>query len=98
VLDLRFIRENAAAVEENRKNRGIEADVGLVVGLADRRSALIQELNELKRRQNQLAKSVGRERDEETRQRLIEESRTMKERIPQKEKELGRLEERLREE
>ena len=98
MLDLRFIRENAAAVEENRKNRGIEADVGLVVGLADRRSALIQELNELKRRQNQLAKSVGRERDEETRQRLIEESRTMKERIPQKEKELGRLEERLREE
>jgi seryl-tRNA synthetase len=98
VLDLRFIRENAAAVEENRKNRGIEADVGLVVGLADRRSALIQELNELKRRQNQLAKSVGRERDEETRQRLIEESRTMKERIPQKEKELGQLEERLREE
>jgi seryl-tRNA synthetase len=98
MLDLRFIRENAAAVEENCRNRGIEADVGLVVELADRRSELIQDLNELKQRQNQLAKSVGRERDEEARQKLIEESRTMKQRIPEKEADLDQVEERLREE
>jgi seryl-tRNA synthetase len=98
MLDLRYIRENAAAVEENCKNRGVEADVGLVVELADRRSALIQELNELKQRQNQLAKSVGRERDEGSRRRLIEESRTMKQRIPEREGELHQIEERLREE
>ena len=98
MLDLRYIRENAAAVEENCKNRGVEADVGLVVELADRRSALIQELNELKQRQNQLAKSVGRERDEGTRRRLIEESRTMKQHIPEREVELHQVEERLREE
>src|ERR671915_1561515 len=98
MLDLRFIRENAAAVEENCRNRGIEADVWLVVELADRRSALIQELNELKQRQNQLAKSVGREREEEARQRLIEESRTPKQRIPEREVELHQVEERLREE
>jgi seryl-tRNA synthetase len=98
VLDLRFIRENATAVEENCRNRGVDADVGLVVEMADRRSALIQELNDLKQSQNQLAKSIGRERDEEARQKLIEESRIMKQRIPEKEEELGRVEERLREE
>jgi seryl-tRNA synthetase len=98
LLDLKFIRENAAAVQENCKNRGIDADVGLVVELADRRSALIQELNELRQRQNQLAKSVGRERDEDARQRLIEESRTMKQLIPEKEAELAEVEARLREE
>jgi seryl-tRNA synthetase len=98
VLDLRFIRENAAAVEENCKNRGVKADVRLVVGLADRRSTLIQELNELKQRQNQLAKSIGREADEEARRGLIEGSRTIKQRIPEKEQELGRVEQRLREE
>ena len=98
MLDLRYIRENAAAVEENCKNRGVEADVGLVVDLANRRSALIQELNELKQRQNQLAKSVGRERGQDARQRLIEESRTMKQRIPEREVELHQVEERLREE
>ena len=47
MLDLKYIRENAEAVQENSRNRGVEVDVGLVVELADRRSALIQELNEL---------------------------------------------------
>ena len=98
MLDLKYIRENARAVEENCRNRGVEAEVGLVVELADRRSALIQESNELKQRQNQLARSIGRERDEEARATLIEESRAMKERLPSKEAELHEVEERLHEE
>jgi seryl-tRNA synthetase len=98
MLDLKYIRENAQAVEENSRNRGVEVDVGLVVELADRRSALIQELNELKQRQNQMAKSIGRERDEEARGMLIEESRALKEQLPSKERELHEVEERLREE
>ncbi len=98
MLDLKFIRENVEAVKENCRNRGVEADVGLVVELADRRSALIQELNELKQRQNQMAKSIGKERDEEARGRLIEESRAMKERLPSREEELREVEERVREE
>src|SRR5215212_6933914 len=98
MLDLKFIRENAEAVEENCKNRGVDADVALVVELADRRSALIQELNELRQRQNEMAKSIGKERDEEVRGRLIEESRAMKERLPSKEEELREVEERLRDE
>ncbi|HEX2728813.1 MAG TPA: serine--tRNA ligase, partial [Rubrobacteraceae bacterium] len=61
MLDLKYIRENAQAVQENCKNRGVEADVGLVVELADRRSALIGALNELKQRQNAMAKSIGKE-------------------------------------
>lgn len=98
MLDLKFIRENAAAVEENCRNRGVDADVGLVVELADRRSDLIQELNELKQRQNAMAKSIGGERDEEARAKLIEQSRGMKEQIPAREKELAKVEERLNEE
>ncbi|QIN82619.1 serine--tRNA ligase [Rubrobacter tropicus] len=98
MLDLKFIRENADAVQENCRNRGVEADVGLVVELADRRSALIQELNELKQRQNQTAKSIGQERDPEAREKLIAGSREMKQEVPQKETELTEVEGRLREE
>ncbi len=98
MLDLKFIRENADAVAENCRNRHVEADVGLVVELADRRSALIQELNELKQRQNELARSVGKERDPEARQGLVEEARSMKERVPLKEGELAEVEGKLREE
>src|SRR3712207_7744062 len=93
VLDLKYIRENAKAVQENARNRGVDADVGLVVELADLRSALIQESNELKQRQNEMARSIGRERDEDARARLIEESRAMKERLPSKERELHEVEE-----
>lgn len=98
MLDLRFIRENAEAVQENCENRGVEADVGLVVELADRRSALIQELDELKAEQNRTAKSIGREKDEQTRGKLIVASREMKANIPRKEAELHEVEDRLREE
>jgi seryl-tRNA synthetase len=98
MLDLRFVRENANAVAENCKNRGVVADVALVVGLADRRSELIQELNELKQRQNQLAKAVGGERDPERRENLIADSRRTKELVPEKEAELSAVEGRLREE
>jgi seryl-tRNA synthetase len=98
MLDLRYVRENAAAVQENCRNRGVEADVGLVVELADRRSALIGELNELRQQQNQKAKSIGGERDPEARERLIAESRAMKDRIPEREAELAEVEGRLREE
>jgi seryl-tRNA synthetase len=98
MLDLKFIRENAEAVQENCRNRGVEADVGLVVELADRRSALIQELNELKQEQNRMAKSIGQERDAEARERLIAGSREMKQEIPAKETELHEVEGRLRDE
>ena len=98
MLDLKFIRDNADAVQQNCKNRGVDADVGLVVELADRRSALITELNELKQQANAMAKSVGKERDEAARARLIEQSRGMKDAVPGKEAELYEVEERLRDE
>src|ERR671933_161277 len=98
MLDLRFIRENPEAVAENCENRGVVADVDLVVGLADRRPELIQELNELRQRQNQLAKMVGKERDPEARENLIADARGTKELIPEKEAELSAVEGRLREE
>ena len=98
MLDLRHIRENATAVAENARNRGVEVNVDLVVELADRRSKLIQELNELRQQQNQLAKSVGRERDPEARESLIVESRRTKELIPEREAGLQAVEGRLRKE
>lgn len=98
MLDLKYIRENPATVAENCRNRGVNADVALVIDLADRRSRLMQELNELKQQQNRLAKQVGKERDPEARGGLIEESRGLKDFIPQREDELARVEAQLREE
>ena len=98
MLDLRFVRENPETVKENSVNRGVEVDVDLVVNLADKRSGLIQELNQLRRRQNEMARSVSQERDPEKREGLIAESRRMKELILENEAELAGVEGRLREE
>ncbi len=98
MLDLKFIRENPEAVAENCKNRGVDADVDLVVGLAEERSELMQEVNDLRQGQNEMAKSVGKERDPDKREGLIAESRRMKEQIPEIEAQLAAVEGRLREE
>ncbi len=97
MLDLKFIRENAEAVKENCRNRGVEADVDLVVRLSDRRSTLISGLNELRQRQNILSKEIPRS-DPEERGRLVEESKGVKAQIPAREAELAEVEVRLREE
>jgi len=98
MLDLRYVRENAEAVAENAKNRGVSVDVDLVVELADRRSELIQELNELRQQQNVLSKDIPKMVSPEERQRLVGESRSIKRQIPEKEAELASVEEQLREE
>ena len=97
MLDLKFIRDNAEAVKENCKNRGVEADIDLVVELSDRRSRLIGELNELRQRQNVLSKEIPQS-DQEERVRLIEESKSVKVQVPQRDAELYEVEARLKEE
>ena len=98
MLDLKYIRENAEAIQQNCKNRGVDADVGLVVELADRRSALIQQINEMKQRQNALSKDIPKIIDPELRQDRVRESKEIKNQIPAQEAELHEVEERLREE
>ncbi|MGF1472925.1 MAG: serine--tRNA ligase [Rubrobacteraceae bacterium] len=95
MLDLKFIRDNVEAVKENCINRGVEADVDLVVELGDRRSGLIGELNELRQRQNILSKEIPRSSPEE-RGSLIEESKGVKAQIPQRDAELYEVEARLK--
>ena len=97
MLNLKFIRDNVEAVKENCKNRGVEADVDLVVELADRRSRLIGELNELRQRQNVLSKEIPQSEPEQ-RARLLEESKSVKAQIPQRDAELYEVEARLKEE
>lgn len=97
MLDLKFIRDNVEAVKENCRNRGVEADVDLVVELSDRRSTLIGELNELRQRQNVLSKEIPRS-EAEDRGALIEESKSVKAQIPQRDAELYEVEARLKDE
>lgn len=96
MLDLKFIRDNLDAVKANILNRGVEADAELVMELADMRSRLIQDLDELRQKRNENAKKMKGPMDPGARETLIAEGKAIKEGIPALEYELAELEARLK--
>jgi seryl-tRNA synthetase len=96
MLDLKFVVANAEAVRQNCQNRNVPADVfedlDRVVGLETERRALSREVEDIRRRQNEVAQSTGRERDQEKRSTLIEEGKRLKSEVADQEERLRRLE------
>ncbi|HEV3340051.1 MAG TPA: serine--tRNA ligase, partial [Pirellulales bacterium] len=79
MLDRKFIVDNAEAVQENCRRRGVKADVGRLVELdAQRRDeqALVEDLN---RRANEVSKSIGKAKDAAEREARKAEGRTLRE-------------------
>lgn len=52
MLDIRYIRENADAVQENAKHKNIEVDIKSLLEVDDRRRVLQQKIDELRERRN----------------------------------------------
>jgi seryl-tRNA synthetase len=98
MLDLRFIKENLEAVRANTRNRNVDADPGLVAELYDKRSAMLSDLDSLRRARNENAARMKGKISPEERPPLIEEGRRLKERIAELEKQNEENEKRLREE
>lgn len=78
MLDRKFILENMPAVIENCRNRGISADISRMVELEGHRKAILQEVEQLNRRANEVAKSIGQARDENERNSRKEEGRKLR--------------------
>ncbi|MBB6481067.1 serine--tRNA ligase [Spirochaeta isovalerica] len=85
MLDLKFIKENIDAVKENIRNRNVQADADKVVELYDARNKALQELEELRRQRNENAKKMKGKLEQDVRQALIEEGKSIKEQIAAKE-------------
>ncbi|MDR2467605.1 MAG: serine--tRNA ligase [Spirochaetaceae bacterium] len=92
MLDYRFIVENLDAVKENIKNRAMDADADAVVKLYNSRTALTTSIQELQRERNQNALAMKAKLDNDTRQRLVDEGRQIKDRIAAAEEELRTVE------
>ena len=67
-------------------------DVDRVVALEGERRGLLQAVEEIRRRQNEVAQATGRERDPEKRSALIEEGKRLKSQVAEEEERLRRLE------
>lgn len=95
MLDYRFIKDNLEAVKENIRNRNMKADADRVVMLFDKRNELVTKLQNLQQQRNANAAAMKGKLDADTRNRLIEEGKKLKEDIAATEAELEQVEKEL---
>jgi len=95
MLDYRFIKDNLEAVKENIKNRNMKADADKVIMLFDKRNELVTRLQNLQQQRNTNAAAMKGKLDADTRNRLIEEGKKLKEDIAAAEAELEQIEKEL---
>lgn len=96
MLDVGFIRSNLDAVKENCRNRNVQARVDDVLHCDDERKRLLQEMQTLQQRANEIAKSTGREKEPAKKQALIQEGRELREKIGALEGQVKQIEGELR--
>ena len=75
MLDIRFIRENAEAVQENAEQKGYKADVAKLLTLDDERRSLQQQVDELREKRNANAAKMKSGKPEQA---LIDEGKQIK--------------------
>ena len=92
MLDLKFVKENREAVAENIRNRNMDVDLDKVIELYNRRSSLIRETEELRKKRNENAKKMKGKLSSEERQTLIEEGKSLKSAIVEAEARLEGVE------
>lgn len=79
MLDRKFVLEHPDIVKQNCRNRRVEVDIDQFVSLEQQRLAKLREVEELNRRANEVAKTVGRAKDPAERTARIEEGRRLRE-------------------
>jgi len=91
MLARRFIAENAAAVKQNCTHRGVDIDVDRFLELEEVRKARQTEIDELRRRANEVSKSIGKTKDAAERERRKEEGRQLRQQVSALEAELQKI-------
>ncbi|MGO9914459.1 MAG: serine--tRNA ligase [Isosphaeraceae bacterium] len=95
MLDLKYVVAHPEAIRENCRNRNVPPDViedvDRVIALEGERRGLLQTVEEIRRRQNEVAQATGRERDPEERAALIDQGKRLKSLVAEEEERLRRL-------
>jgi seryl-tRNA synthetase len=96
MLDVQTIRANLDVVNANCRNRNMPAaEPDLVVRLDDERKRLIQDAQTLHQQANELAKGIGREKDEAKKEELKSEGKRLREQVGAAEKQVKEIDARL---
>jgi seryl-tRNA synthetase len=97
MLDLKYVLANTELVKENCRNRNMPAEVveevDHVVRVESEWKNLLQEVESVRRRQNEVAQATGKEKDPARRSELIAEGKRLKDDVGAKDELLRGLEE-----
>jgi len=91
MLDKKFILENAAVVQKNCDDRGVQVDIERYVALETEHRQLLQSVEELSRQANLISKSIGKAKDDAEREERKNEGRRLREEKDVKQTELDRI-------
>jgi len=88
MLDIKFIRDNKNIVQEGAKKKGVDVDIEKLIMLDDQRLKELKEVEDLRSEVNRVSNDISRDQDGALKIQLIEEMRTVKEDIKEKEEKL----------
>ena len=91
MLDIKFIRENKDLIAAGASKKHINFNVDELLEVDDARRAVLNDVEAIRAKQNETASAVARATDPAEREKMITESRTVKESLQKKEEELGEL-------
>jgi len=89
MLDINFIRENKDEVKKGLQRRGVVLDIENLLKIDEKRRSLIQEIEELRKKRNEISSMAG--------EKNIEEGKKIKKVLLEKEPELRETEEKMKE-
>jgi seryl-tRNA synthetase len=99
MLDLKYVLSNAAAIRQNCIHRNVTAEVledfDIALELETQRRGVLQQVESIRRSQNEVAQATGREKDPARRSELVEEGKRLKAEVAGSEETLKRLEDEL---
>lgn len=78
MVDIKFIRENAAAIKLAAKNKQLSVDIDKLLEVDQQRIALLQEVEDFNRKRNEVSEKM-KSADQNSRPALIEEGKKLKE-------------------
>lgn len=96
MLDIKFIRENPDLIKEAARKKHVDFDVEKLIGVDDKRLALLKEVEEMRAKQNLESDRIAKLSADERGQ-AIEQMKVLKDRLSSKETELKKIEEKWQE-
>jgi len=92
MIDIKRLLDEPELVDKNNQNRGKTIDIQVAIGLHEQRLSLVEEVQLLRTRANEIAGRIPSVSSDDERRGLIEEGKALKEQVKEKEAELTRVE------